>query len=395
MADFIITSLQPWGIGIGSTIKNTAIEISKQHRVLYVNTPSGIGQWLKQGVARFLKRRKPAITKQINKNLRVMYCTLPVLPVGSIPFRRLFNAINYLNNLAIAYSIRREVHRYGYHDCIHLIDTDLFRSRYLKKLLYPTLSIYYRRDYIIGVDYWKRHGSYCEEALVRQSDIVLTNSGFFTKQLRPLNPHTYTINTGVNLELYDANRQWQCPACLQDLPHPIVGYTGVLTASRLNTALLYDMARRLPGYSFVFVGPEDAHFQSHPLHTLHNVFFTGHREVKELPAYISYFDICINPQQVNPITEGNYPLKIDEYLAMGKPVVATSTHTMRDVFAAHTHLANNTDEWIAALQCAAAETNEGSLRRRRIAFAHSHSWSHSVASIYQAIEKIVPSLLHS
>ena len=28
---------------------------------------------------------------------------------------------------------------------------------------------------------------------------------------------------------------------------------------------------------------------------------------------------------VNAVTQGDYPLKIDEYLAMGKPVVATRT----------------------------------------------------------------------
>ena len=39
MRDFIITSLQTWDIEIGSTIKNTALEISKQNRVLYINTP--------------------------------------------------------------------------------------------------------------------------------------------------------------------------------------------------------------------------------------------------------------------------------------------------------------------------------------------------------------------
>lgn len=38
--DFIITSLQPWDIEIGSTIKNTALEISKNNRVLYINLNS-------------------------------------------------------------------------------------------------------------------------------------------------------------------------------------------------------------------------------------------------------------------------------------------------------------------------------------------------------------------
>ena len=41
--DFIITSLQSWDIEIGSTIKNTAMEISKKNRVLYINTSHTVG----------------------------------------------------------------------------------------------------------------------------------------------------------------------------------------------------------------------------------------------------------------------------------------------------------------------------------------------------------------
>lgn len=37
--DFIITSLQPWDMPIGSNAKDIALEISKQNRVLYINTP--------------------------------------------------------------------------------------------------------------------------------------------------------------------------------------------------------------------------------------------------------------------------------------------------------------------------------------------------------------------
>ena len=54
-----------------------------------------------------------------------------------------------------------------------------------------------------------------------------------------------------------------------------------------------------------------------------------------MPAYLQHFDVCINPQEVNDITLGNFPLKILEYLAMGKPVVATATHLMTEVFSEH------------------------------------------------------------
>ena len=72
---------------------------------------------------------------------------------------------------------------------------------------------------------------------------------------------------------------------------------------------------------------------------------------------------------------------------MGKPTIATSTHTMRDIFAKHTHLATNCEEWIAAINIATTEIDNEKLRAQRIAFAHTHSWWHSVQKIYEIIEK--------
>jgi hypothetical protein len=72
---------------------------------------------------------------------------------------------------------------------------------------------------------------------------------------------------------------------------------------------------------------------------------------------------------------------------MGKPVVATSTHTMRDVFTGYTYLATGKNEWISALYESLKEIGDKELKEKRIAFAHTHSWGHSVNSIYQAIEE--------
>lgn len=393
MKDFIITSLQPWDIEIGSTIKNTALEISRQNRVLYVSTPLDLITRLRGGNdSAAYKRRMEVIRREssplrrINENLWVLDCPFTLLSVNKFP-TPLFNFFNRKNNKKLGKWIIKQAESLGFKEYIHLIDTDLFRSRYLKEYLHPAVSIYYRRDYIIGFPYWRKHGPQCEEALVRQSDIVLANSSYFAEQLRPWNAETYVINTGVHLELYDANRQWNKPEDMQNIPSPRVGYTGAIIESRLDSDLLYHIARQLPEYNFVFVGPEDEHFRRHPIHQLKNAYFTGRKDVEQLPQYIQHFDVCINPQIINPITDGNYPLKIDEYLAMGKPVVATSTHTMRDIFSAYTHLANSTpEEWINALQAAMNETNDLLLAQRRIDFAHTHSWEHSVRRIYEILD---------
>lgn len=257
---------------------------------------------------------------------------------------------------------------------IHLIDTDIYRSRYLKEYIHPSVSIYYRRDYVIGEAYWRRHGTRLEPELAASADLVLANSTRFAAELQAYNPHTYPIETGVNLKLYNPAKKYETPGDMQDIPRPIIGYMGTINSTRLDGDLLYQIISQRPDYNFVFTGPEDDGFRQHHIHSLKNVYFTGQKKVDELPAYITAYDVCINPQMVNDITDGNYPLKIDEYLAMGKPTVATSTHTMRHIFANHTHLATTPEEWLSAIDRAVTEADDEELAKQRIAFAETHSW---------------------
>lgn len=392
MRDFIITSLQPWDIEIGSTIKNTALEISRQNRVLYVNPPMDAATRLrgdKQAVA--YKRRMSVIKgelpplRQINENMWVVDCPFTLPSVNFLP-APLFNFFNRQNNRRIGAWIVRQAALLGFKDYIHLIDTDIYRSRYLKEYIRPAISIYYRRDYVIGVAYWRKHGTRLEPELAASADIVLANSTRFAAELQTYNPNTYTIETGVNLELYDASRSYDTPADIREIPHPIIGYMGSVSSARLDGNLLYEIISRRPDCHFVFTGPEDDGFRRHRIHTLKNAYFLGNKQVSELPAYINAYDICINPQVVNDITDGNYPLKIDEYLALGKPTVATSTDTMRNIFRDHTYLATNPEEWLAAIDRALSDVGNKELVKLRVAFAETHSWAHSVEKIYQAIK---------
>src|SRR5690606_4708400 len=132
------------------------------------------------------------------------------------------------------------------------------------------------------------------------------------------------------------------PDDLKHIATPIVGYGGYLTSFRLDIDLIEGIANSRKDWTIVLVGPEDEVLRNSNLHKLSNVFFAGNKDPESLPQYLQHFDVCINPQLVNDLTIGNYPRKIDEYLAMGKPVVATSTKAM-EVFDAYCHLANSKD----------------------------------------------------
>ena len=144
MADFIITSLQSWDIEIGSTIKNTASEIAKKHRVLYLNPPMDIATRLRIAAGKGplsptghrqleVIQSKSAPLRQINENLWVLDCPFIIHSVGQLP-TWLFNCLNRRNCKKIGNWIVQQADVLGFKDYTHLIDTDLFRSLHLKNI---------------------------------------------------------------------------------------------------------------------------------------------------------------------------------------------------------------------------------------------------------------------
>ena len=146
-----------------------------------------------------------------------------------------------------------------------------------------------------------------------------------------------------------------------------------------------DIARSLPEISLVLVGPVDSVFANSQLRLLNNVYFLGLKPPDQAAAYIHQFTVCINPQSVNPLTMGNYPRKIDEYLASGKPVVATATAAM-EMFRAFTELCNSKEEFVLAIRKLVnrPDTDFGKSSDERRNFALTHSWENSIGALGDA-----------
>lgn len=389
--DIVIIGLQQWYTPIGSNCKNIALQFARHNRVLYVNSPLDRRTILRDkhhpDIAYHLKtlaQEEPAIVP-VSAQLWNFYPSAVLESINWLPAPAalLFSWLNKRNNKKFAASINDAITALGFKDIILFNDNDIFRGFYMKELLKPATYIYYSRDYLLGVDYWKKHGQKLEPLHIAKADIAVANSSYLTDMLMQYNPNSYYIGQGCDLSLFDATRSNPIPDDMKGIKGPLIGYVGSLNALRLDADIIAHIAQQHEDWSVVLVGPEDTHFQRSALHQIPNVHFLGSKALNELPAYIQSFDVCINPQLVNPITIGNYPLKIDEYLALGKPVVATATRTM-EYFAAHTYLARNTQEYVQLIEQALAE-DDAVRKEQRIAFARSHSWENSVAAIYQAI----------
>ena len=94
---------------------------------------------------------------------------------------------------------------------------------------------------------------------------------------------------------------------------------------------------------------------------------------------------------VNELTKGNYPRKIDEYLASGKPTVATYTPTM-EVFVDYCYLAESADDYVGLIERALDE-NTLDKELSRIEFAKTHSWKNSVVKLWEALVLVKPNAI--
>lgn len=388
--DIIVVGIQPWDIEIGSNCKNIATEFAKNNRVLYVNSPLDRISMFRHRKLENIRKRIDIVNSgkselvEISNNLWKLYPATLIESINWIRFPKLFDWFNKLNNKRFANQILWAIEKLDFHNYIIFNDSDMFRSFYMKELLKPDIYIYYTRDNLIAVDYWKKQGVRIEALHMQKADLVVANSTYLAALAKKSNPNSFYVGQGCDVSLFNTNLVKIIPSDIQYIPKPIIGYIGALLSLRLDINVIEFIAVKCPNWSVVLVGPEDETFIASSLHQLKNVFFLGNKTENELPSYLNHFDVAINPQFLSPVTIGNYPRKIDEYLAMGKPTVATKTEAMR-VFADYTYLAENKEDYITLIEKALQEDND-QIRLNREAFAQNHTWENNVREIFNAIE---------
>lgn len=221
-----------------------------------------------------------------------------------------------------------------------------------------------------------------ERDLIRRADHVFVHSHALFEKKGRLNPHTSLVPNGVDFHLYSLPAPE--PDDLRHIPHPRIGYVGVIK-QQLDLDLQLQVARANPGWSFVFVGPigamGDQQAALDALTSLPNCHFIERRPVAALPGYMQHMDVCTLCYVADGYTRYIYPLKLHEYLAAGRPVVATplpALEEFRDVVA----FADSCAAWTRAIEQqleAASQSAQASDSRRRI--ASRYEWDELVSQI--------------
>lgn len=391
--DFIVFGLQPWDIPIGSNCKNIAEVMAANNRVLYVNRPLDRISYHRpkkdtQTINRIaaIKKGENVLT-EIKKNLWVFNPGRILESVNMLPPGIIYNFFNKKNNRILAEEIKKASEQLGMKDPILFVDNDFFNALYLKEFLSPSLFIFYIRDFLRSQKYFEKHGKRSEPLIMEKADGVAANSAYLARYAAQFSSNTADVGQGCEVDDFVKAPAGK-PKDIANIAYPIIGYVGSITSTRLDIGLIEQIASKKPEWNVVLVGPADEAFKNSALTNMRNVYFLGSKQQQELAAYVHAFDVCINPQLLNQMTIGNYPRKVDEYLAAGKPVVATKTETM-EMFGDNAFLCNNGDEYITSIEQALKEQNIPEKIASRVEMGMAHTWEASVAKIYSLINDTI------
>ena len=176
-----------------------------------------------------------------------------------------------------------------------------------------------------------------ERWLLRRSTLVVTSAGL-AERVRGIIPRTPV-------------REWHYPSAPADSspeavlslrtrlglsgPGPVVLYSGTFEAYQGLPELIAaipTVRAQVPGATFVFVGADPAnglvaHAGAEPLVESGVLRIVDRQPRAEMAAYLALADVLVSPRAYG----GNLPLKIFDYLAAGRPIVATDIPTHRTV----------------------------------------------------------------
>lgn len=181
-----------------------------------------------------------------------------------------------------------------------------------------------------------------------------------------------------------------------------VGYCGHLYPGK-GMEIIEELLPLCPWACFHIVGGTEREIRKwrKKLRRHKNIIFYGHVQPSHTSAYIMHFDVCLLPNQPHVLTYANKknvdigaytsPLKMFEYMALGKPIVASDLPVLREILK-HEYNAllcphNNALIWSNTLQ---RLLNDPKLRmdlgRQALAdFINKYTWDSRAKRILQGI----------
>jgi glycosyltransferase involved in cell wall biosynthesis len=205
--------------------------------------------------------------------------------------------------------------------------------------------------------------------------LVFTTTSALRDRHLPSNASTHMVRNVADFDHFApaADRALAAPE-VRELPRPVLGFAGNIAVTKVDLALVASLADANPARTILLAGPAETALtrQLSALTTRANVVWTGPVPYEELPGIVAAFDVGLIPYVENDYTRNVFPLKLFEYLAAGKPVVATGLPELAG-FEPDVVVVHGVEEVEAAVAAALELTGKRDVQRRQ-ALAAANTW---------------------
>ena len=334
-------------------------------------------------LGRWMRSLKSGGTRQVGPNICV-YAPLVLPPFGST-WRRLINRHVFLRQLRrITRAMQlRDVLLWTYLPTDTAVD--IIRAQRTNR----SFVVYYNAANFSYLTPNSKQLQRSEQELVRMSDVVLATCSEQAARFAADNPNVRVFPPGVDMSAFpDEFETGGVPdrLNLSALPRPIIGYVGGLHRF-VDYDLVASMARARPSWSWVFLGAHQVPLEK--LQGLPNVHLLGQQHHEELVGHLRFFDVCIVPYVNTSETTTLVPTKINEYLAAGKAIVATSLPTVCEFNEEHRVLTTTTAmprDFLQAIESELPTAHDPRLREKRRNVAALADWQTRLEEMSRFIE---------
>jgi glycosyltransferase involved in cell wall biosynthesis len=217
----------------------------------------------------------------------------------------------------------------------------------------------------------------CEYYRNYREDCHLLPNGVETRWFNPAARDASSDPGGIRRRHYDS----------------VIGYTGSI-GRHSDVVLILKVAEAFPASLLVIIGPilRGAHGPQgmsktalSRLRRMANVCFVKPRAVWELPAYMRTFDVCIMPAMADKWAAHSDPLKLYQYLAMGKPVVSSKWNNSYIPDSLY-YPACSSEDFIRQIRAALNESYSAELANQRFRAVESRDWAYLINGAVDVLE---------
>lgn len=364
-------------------------ELSQSHPVLYVDYPFTFKDvWTAKKYKNTgipfdeLTGKAPVLQERILKNGHKIHLLRlpPFLPANFLKSATIYDQITAWNGRKAQKTILKALDSLGWKAPIVINTFNPALGNVLAGKLGESQLVYYCYDEIGAAPWVGRHGARHEPIFLGKVDQTIVSSAGLYVSKKELTKSCNIVKNGVDLSVFSANGERP-----SDLPKgTIIGYIGSVD-DRLDYDLLEAIAQTYTYAHLVLLGRIMDEAAAENLNKLNNVHILGARPIGQLGNYLQAFDVGLIPFVKNELTAGIYPLKINEYLALGLPVVSTHFADLSD-FVGVCAIANDHAQFIQKINFALQDKNPITVSERKV-FASQNTWTSRAAEFAELIDK--------